>query len=135
MQGNRWLKDHGPKYGEISDHVPDPIGIANIISSYEVYQRQVHGDGDAKDSYGLLSEHSHPNSACFLPYCEYRGAEVRFISPSSDLSLVGEERCLIDLLMFLEQLLKLGKERIVRKQLIAILERIAEPAPKSSENK
>jgi hypothetical protein len=45
-----------------------------------VYQRQVHGDGDAKDSYGLLSEHSHPNSACFLPYCEYRGAEVRFIS-------------------------------------------------------
>jgi hypothetical protein len=37
--------------------------------------------------------------------------------------------------MFLEQLLKLGKERIVRKQLIAILERIAEPAPKSSENK
>jgi hypothetical protein len=133
MQRNRWLKDHGPKYGQIDDDVPDPLGVANIISSYEVYQRQVHGDGDAKDSYGLLSEHSHPNSACFLPYCEYRGAEVRFISPSSDSSLVGEERCLIDLLMFIEQLLKLGKERVVRKQLIATLERIAELARKKIE--
>jgi len=50
---------------------------------------------------------------------------VRFIPPSTDASVLGEERYLLDFLIFLEQLLKLGKERVVRKQIIAMLEDIA----------
>jgi hypothetical protein len=59
MQGNLWLKEHGPKYGPtlVSDGTPDPLRIANVVSCYEEYRRQVHGNADAKDSYGLLSEH------------------------------------------------------------------------------
>ncbi len=130
MEGNIWIKSHGPKYAptEMTEGVPDPLGVANIVSCYEGYQRQVGKEPDAKDSYGLLSEHSHPNSACFNRYCQYEGRQVRFISPSTDASVLGEERYLLDLLIFLEQLLKLGKERTVRKQIIAMLEGIARRA-------
>jgi hypothetical protein len=81
MQGNRWLKEHGAKYAPalVSDDTPDPLSVSNIVSCYEEYRRKERGNADAKDSYGLLSEHSHPNSACFLPYCQYSGDEVRFV--------------------------------------------------------
>ena len=127
MEGNRWLKDHGSKYEPtlVTDEVPDPLGVTNIVASYEEYRRQMHGHADAKDTYGLLSEHSHPNSACFLPYYQYIGREVRFIAPSPDTSLLGEKRCLIDLMMFLNALLKLGQERAVRAQVVATLKELA----------
>jgi len=130
MFSNGRIKDHGSKYAPavVIDDVPDPLGVANLVASYEVYQRQIHGGGDAKDTYGLLSEHSHPNSACFYAYCKYEGREVRFASPSPDAAVLGAERSLMDLVFFLEQLLKLGKERLVRRQLIALLEQIADLA-------
>jgi hypothetical protein len=130
MQGNRWIKDHGPKYGPeaIMNGIPDPLGIANIVACYEEYRRQQYGRPDAKDSYGLLSEHSHPNSACFNPYCKFVGWEVRFVPPSPDSSLLGEERCLIDLMLFIETLLGLGNEKTVRSQVIATLTRIGDLA-------
>jgi len=127
MEGNIWVKAHGPKYApkEMTEGVPDPLGTANVVSCYEEYQRQAGKKPDAKDTYGLLSEHSHPNSACFNRYCQYAGSEVRFIPPSTDASVLGEERYLLDFLIFLEQLLTLGKEKVVRKQIIAMLEGIA----------
>lgn len=130
MTGNLWVRNHGSKYAptELTDGTPEPIGISNLVACYEEWQRQVGKNADAKDTYGLLSEHSHPNSVCFNRYCEYIGAEVRFISPSSDASILGEERYLIDLLLFLDQLLKLGMERVVRKQIVAILTGIADLA-------
>lgn len=136
MEGNIWVRHHGSKYApsELTDDTPEPIGVANLVACYEEYQRQVGKNADARDTYGLLSEHSHPNSACFNRYCEYRGAEVRFVGPSSDASLLGEERYLMDLLLFLDQLLKLGKERLVRKQIIAILTGIAELAKARNEH-
>lgn len=127
MEGNIWVKARGHKYApkEMTEGVPDPLGIANIVACYEEYQRQVGKKSDAKDTYGLLSEHSHPNSACFNRYCQCAGSEVRFISPSKDASVLGEERYLLDFLIFLEHLLKLGKERAVRKHIITVLEDIA----------
>ncbi len=92
---------------------------------YDEYRRQRHGQTDAKDTYGLLSEHSHPNSACFLPYYQHIGREVRFVAPAANTSLLGEERCLIDLMMFLNVLLELGREKVVRAQIVAILNELA----------
>jgi hypothetical protein len=135
MEGNMWIRLHGLKYAPaaLTDGTPEPIGIANAVSCYEEHQRQAGMTANAKDTYGLLSEHSHPNSACFNRYCTYVGREVRFVAPSRDASLLGEERYLIDLLLFLDQLLKLGKEKVVRKQIVAVLTRIAELA-KGREN-
>src|ERR1017187_8747903 len=64
--GNKWMKDHGPKYEPtaVFDGIPDPLSVACIVAAYEAYERQQFGKGDAKENYGLLSEYSHPNSAC-----------------------------------------------------------------------
>jgi hypothetical protein len=130
MEGNMWIRLHGSKYSPtaLTDGTPEPIPIANVVACYEEYQRQAGMTANAKDNYGLLSEHSHPNSACFNRYCKYEGREVRFVTPSADASLLGEERYLLDLLMLLNKLLGLGRERVVRKQIIAILTEIAELA-------
>jgi hypothetical protein len=79
-------------------------------------------------SYGLLSEHSHANSACFLPYCQYAGDEVQFVTPSPDTSPLGMERPLIDLIWFLDTLLGLGREKVVRAQVRAVLNELADLA-------
>jgi hypothetical protein len=136
MEGNIWIRLHGSKYAPpvLTEGTPEPIGIANVVACYDEYLRQVGKKADAKDTYGLLSEHSHPNSACFNRYCNYVGREVRFVAPSADASLLGEGRYLIDLLIFLDQLLKLGREKIVRKQIIAILTRIAELAKEKNKH-
>jgi hypothetical protein len=127
MQGNRWVKDHGPKYLPecVSNDTPDPLSVPNIVNCLEEDRRQGHRNPDAKDTYGLLSEHSHPNAACFMPYCEYVGNEVRFVPSSPDTSLLGVERPLIELMMFLDALLELGREKVVRAQVLAILNELA----------
>jgi hypothetical protein len=127
MQGNRWIKDHGAKYAPtlVHDDTPDPLTVANIVACYEEFRRTERGNADAKDSYGLLSEHSHPNSACFLPYYQYTGDELRFVVPSPDTSPLGMERPLIDLTLFLDTLLGLGREKIVRAQVRAVLNELA----------
>ena len=48
------------------------------------------------------------------------------MAPSSDASLLGEERSLMEIMMFLEELLQLGQDKVVRKQIVAILKEIAE---------
>jgi hypothetical protein len=127
MQGNRWIKDHGSKYDPtlVTNGIPDPLSVPNIVAGYEEYRRQRFGVSDARDTYGLLSEHSHQNAACFHPYCKYFGPEVRFVAPSPDTSLLAEKRCLIDLVLALEALLRLARERVVCKQLVAILKELA----------
>lgn len=77
-----------------------------------------------RQTYALLSEHTHPNSACFNRYTEFFGPEVRFVKPSDDASVLGEERCLLHLLLFLDELLCLGRERKVRGQLRNIIDEI-----------
>jgi hypothetical protein len=58
------------------------------------------------------------------------------MAPSPDSSLLGEERCLMDLMLFLEVLLGLGNEKIVHSQVIATVMRIGNTAQaiESSEN-
>ncbi len=64
---------------------------------------------EANDSYGILSEHSHPNSACLLFYREFAGNEVRFVEPTEGSPLPVVNWCPIDLMLFLEELLALSQ--------------------------
>jgi len=135
--GNHWMKDYGPKYGPIPgfdgmfDGIPDPLSIANVVAAYDEYRRQQFGKGDAKEDSGLLSEYSHPNSACTDQYHEYSGREVRFITPSTGSPLPCVNRCLIELMMFLDELLRIGREKVVRPQVVCVLKEIADLAPKT----
>jgi hypothetical protein len=129
--GNLWVKQHGLKYEPkaILNNVPDPLSISNVIAADDEYQRQHFGLGDAKDSYGLLSEYSHPNSTCIQQYHQIAGQDVRFITPTSGSPLPVVNWCLIDFLLFLDQLLELSNEKPVRSQLVAVLKEVAKLAP------
>lgn len=126
MESNRWVKEHGNKYasGEAYDEIPDQLRLKKSLAAYADYQLKTFGSSDVDDSYALLSEHSHPNSACFASYWRHAGAEVHFGKPSTDTALLGEEVCLIHLVQFLRALLYMGKERTVLPQIHTILDRI-----------
>lgn len=109
--------------------LPDPLNIANLVAAYDNYLRQQRRDGDGKDDYGLLSEHSHPNAACFQHCNEYIGAKVRFKAASSPSPLPVVNWCLIDLLMFFDSLLLLSNEKTVQTQLGKVLQEVAQLAP------
>ena len=128
MVGNSWVKEHGEKYvpGAAYDEIPDSLRVNKALKAYGQYQARKEGSSTAEDSYALLSEHTHPNSACFNPYTQIVGPEVRFVPPSTDSAILGEERCLIDLVLFLDALLGLGNETKVRRQLRAVIDEILE---------
>jgi hypothetical protein len=137
MEGNRWVKEHGDKYepGAAYDEIPDSLRVKKALKAYEQYQKEQHGSSDVEDSYALLSEHTHPNAACFSSYTEFTGPEVRFVPHSADSALLGEERCLINLALFLDALLRLGREAVVRQQLRTVIDELVDTQKKhKSEN-
>lgn len=66
--GNYWAKKHGKKYAPASTtlpiDLPNSLRVGDLIEAYEAYEIQQFGNAEAKDTYSLLSEFSHPNSAC-----------------------------------------------------------------------
>jgi hypothetical protein len=127
--GNLWVKNHGHKYDALPSQLDAPasVRVHKFISAYDEYQAEEYGEADAKDAYGFLSEHSHPNGACFLPYREISGSQVRFISPPESLPLPSANRYLIEWMVFIHELLGLAKEDAVRVQILGILTRAVEP--------
>jgi hypothetical protein len=118
--GNLWLKRHGRKYGAapFANEVAKPLDIMLLVSTYEAYQLARGEEGDAKDAYGFLSEHSHPNGACFLSYRKLSGWRVKFVPSSNDTRVFyGVNSYVLDWLMFIEQMLELSQERLVRSEL------------------
>ncbi len=137
MVGNRWVKEHGEKYlpGVAYDEIPDSLRVKKALKAYEQYQTGRHGSSAVEDSYALLCEHTHPNSACFNRYTQIVGHKVRFVPPSTDSAILGEERCLIDIVLFLDALLGLGKETKVRRQLRAVIDELLEAQKKTGSRK
>ena len=108
--------------------IPNTIRLNKILASYEVRLNQVYGI-DGKDDYGHLSEHSHPNSACFRQYDDGDvRREIRFTEPTKGSPLPVVNWCLIDLNTLLLDLLRVSGEKTVRPQIAAILKKIAELA-------
>ena len=128
--GSKWIKEHGHKYDptQVAGEIPDTISLNKVLASYEVRLNQVYGI-DGKDDYGHLSEHSHPNSACFQQYHDgdVRG-EIRLTEPTEGSPLPVVNWCLIDLNTLLLDLLGMSGEKTVRPQIAAILKKIAELA-------
>ena len=138
--GNLWARRHGEKYisagmqPAVLDDIPDPVHISKAMTAYEEHQQEMLGKRDAKDSYGLLSEYSHPNSACFRQHHRYDrdGRTVRFVDAgpqASPLPLVNW--CLIDLVTFLHSLLGMSKEKNVRAEILTLIHQIVAIAPKT----
>ena len=129
--GSRWIKEHGHKYDptQIAAEIPDTIRLGKVLASYEAHVEKVFG-GDTKDDYAHLSEHSHPNSACFQQYHDgdVPGGEIRFKEPTSGSPLPVVNWCLIDLCTLLLELLELSEEKIIRPQIAVTLTEIAQLA-------
>src|SRR5207249_9404054 len=66
--GNLWVKTHGHNYDKSSfpQEVAKPIRINKLIDAYTRHRTAQYGSAQVEDSYGFLSEYSHPNAACFL---------------------------------------------------------------------
>ena len=127
--GNMWAKKYGDKYAPSSQQplptVPDPLRIGIAVSMYEKYQLQAHGWEEAKDTYGLLSEFSHPNAACLQQYQDFRSdgtVAIGYIEAhgaSSPLPFVNW--CLIHFMLFLDTLLQLAADTTARADIRRIL--------------
>jgi len=132
--GNLWARKHGHKYGDPSSTVllnsPDPVRVGIAVTAYEEYQSKELGTKEAHNNYGLLSELSHPNSACLQQYHFWTGdgREVMFAPPTEGSPLPIVNWCLIDQLTFLEELLEASGETTVRAALIAVLRQIVQLA-------
>jgi len=136
--GNLWAKRFGAKYEPPSSQpmptAPDPVRIRIAVSEYEDYQLRIHGSREAKDTYGLLSELSHPNSACLQQYHAYRNdgsIAIEYIGEPSgaDSPLPFVNSCLIDLMLFLDALLQSAADTAVRADIQAILAEFKKIAP------
>jgi hypothetical protein len=130
--GSLWLKRYGTKYAppEFVEGIPDPLTVANVVGAYGRYlHQQGKSEDEAQDTYGILSEHSHPNSVCFISYHRFVGREVRFTVPGPREHLPVVNWCLIDLMLFLQDMLILSREKVVRRQVVNILHEVAKLAP------
>ena len=76
----------------------------------------------------MLSEYTHPNSACLLQYRDFEGAHGHIVKPPSKSTFGGINGFIIEWLMFMQALLGLAKEDAVRSKLIEILTAITKPA-------
>jgi hypothetical protein len=107
---------------------PKPVRIGELVAAYEKYQTEQLGEGDAKDSYGFMSEHSHANGACFLQYKEIVAGKIVFVDPppSGPRSI---NRPTLEWLVFIHGILALAKEDFVRLQVLDILTKTVMPSP------
>lgn len=126
--GNQWARNHGPAYEALPfpNEILDPIEISKLIAAYAKYQKKAYGKSKTYDSYGFLSEFTHPNSACLGQYRDSNGATGIIVPPPTQSTFGGIKGFIIEWLMFMQELLGLAGEHEVRDKLIAILPRLAE---------
>ena len=132
--GNYWAKQYGTKYAPSNVTIPtgvtNSIRVTELIEAYEKHQIEQFGSSNAKDSYSLLCEFSHPNSVCLQHYHSYNGNDVTFTAPDAESSTLPVVNwCTIDLLMFLNTLLGLAQDSVVLPPIVAMLKNIAALAP------
>lgn len=135
--GNLWAKKHGAKYASPSQQpvpeAPESVRIGIAISAYESYRLQKYGQDDTKDTYGLLSEFSHPNSACLQQYHTI-GSDgtmvVKYVEDYDASPLPFVNWCLIDLMLFIDVLLQLAAETTARAGMRQVLNELGKLAPK-----
>lgn len=115
--------------------ISGPVRIGKAVEAYEAYQQKNSREREAKDSYSLLCDFTHPNAASLLRYqaWEEEGMVIRFIDldrdPTQESFLPFVNCCLIDLLVFLYELLGVAQETIVQPKIRLVLDELARLAP------
>jgi hypothetical protein len=138
--GSYWMGKFGPKYAGVPPvtppmPIPSPVRVGDAVKEYEKCQEQQARETEANDSYSLLSEYSHPNAACLMRYQAWEddGRVCRFIDPDAgpeqESFLPFVNCCLIDLLLFLHELLGMADEIAVRAKIKAVLDELVKLAP------
>ena len=137
--GSDWAGKYGSKYAgdppvKLPVEIPGPIRVGRAVEEYERYQTENSTEPEAKDSYSLLCDFAHPNAACLLRYQvqDENGAVTLFIDPDQNTQqetfLPFVNCCLIDLLSFIDELLRLADESTVRPKARLVLDELAAAA-------
>jgi hypothetical protein len=125
--GNSWAKKHGRAYRvPLPETILEPIRIKALLVAYAKHQKKRDGKTRAHDTYGFLSEYSHPNSACLVQYREYSGSDCYFVNPPFESTFGGINAFILEWLMFMVALLGLANEQAIRQTLINILAKVVE---------
>jgi hypothetical protein len=138
--GSGWAGKYGPKYAgastvKLTFEIPHPVRTGNAVDAYGKYQEEQLRVAEANDSYSLLSDYSHPNAACLMRYqsWEDNGGIYRFIDPDlgteQETFLPFVNCCLIDLFLFIYELLGMADESTVRPKVKVVLDELAKLAP------
>jgi hypothetical protein len=132
--GNAWIKKHGKKYApELPlEELPDQLRLKHFVAAYERFQEVFWGreKDEVRDTYGLLSEHSHPNGACFLAYRKIVAGSYVF-GNADDTALPHPLPYLLDWIICVRALLLLASETAVKKNLDGILSQVVNASPRS----
>ena len=81
--GSRYMREeHG---GKAEEAFPEPRDIAKVMRCFDEY----FNIGEAATTYSFLSEFSHPNSAAFMHYFDWKAdssgeTKITFVPPSSE---------------------------------------------------
>jgi hypothetical protein len=124
--GNSWIKKHGSGYvpQNVLDEIPAQLRIKKLVAAYESHQRKWYGESDVQDIYGLLSEHSHPNGACFLSYRRIEANSLIF-DGSGPILMPSPIPPIIDWLLCINEILGLSGEKLISVNLTSLLTGIA----------
>jgi hypothetical protein len=125
--GNLYMRQNASEiqqeFGMKIPKMPEPLALPALISAYDKYQLQIYGKADAQQDYEFMSEFTHPNGVALHTYYEWKndGRILSFdpppvISPASFIN-----RCLVDVLQFIHDLLTICKEETVRPALVSSL--------------
>jgi hypothetical protein len=100
-----------------------PTGTAALIRAYDTYQSQIYGKGAAQQDYEFLSEFTHPNGTALHTYYQWKndGHLLSFELPSAISPASFINRCLVDMLRFINDLLKICEEETVRPRIVTAL--------------
>jgi hypothetical protein len=132
--GNGWLRKHGEKYWDapFEEEIPDSLRIRHLVEAYKAYQLESRNRENVEDDYGYLSEHAHPNSVCFLDVTQRSGRVLEFVQPTPGRRNRGiVTTTMLDWSLCIYSILGLAGERVVRKELVTMLEKIVKTNEKS----
>jgi hypothetical protein len=121
LAGNKWI---GVNHSYIG--VPKPINSFNFINEYTERPDAEFGDADAKYDYSMLCELTHANGMMLMQYQEITGHLLHFkrLEIPSHSDRINSD--LINLIVFLSEILSYIDEKTVRVELEQILKSIAQ---------
>jgi hypothetical protein len=111
------------EFGVPVPKMPEPLHLASLMNAYGKYQSQTYGNADAQQDYEFLSEFTHPNGTALQTYYQWKngGRVLSFEMPPPISPVSFINRCLVDVLQFICDLLTICHEETVRPVIVIAL--------------